>query len=225
MVGLVRYQYSSPCGGRQSNMCLYIFCSFIPALVSGLATEINAGSWSRISKADHSKVHPRPITLTYADLLSFEPLGTNFSEIWIVIQTFSFKKMRLIMSSAKVSAILSTGKWVNTFRIIDPLTPLVTGELIYPHKGPMRQRSDVFFVIGLYSSVQCIYYSDKRYAHWIYSIHYVMHTMPMQLKWLIFTIKIWYAMYIYIVKFVSFSCLCNPILWDCIGTKIIQIIQ
>ena len=36
-----------------------------------------------------------------AGLLLIEPSGTNFSEISIVIQTFSFKKIHLNMSSAK----------------------------------------------------------------------------------------------------------------------------
>ena len=36
-----------------------------------------------------------------ARILLIEPLGTNFSEISIAIQTFSFKKMHLNMSSAK----------------------------------------------------------------------------------------------------------------------------
>ena len=36
-----------------------------------------------------------------AGLLLIEPIGTNFSEISIGIQTFSFKKMHLNMSSAK----------------------------------------------------------------------------------------------------------------------------
>ena len=36
-----------------------------------------------------------------AGLLLIEPLGTNFSEISIGVQTFSFKKMHLNMSSAK----------------------------------------------------------------------------------------------------------------------------
>ena len=36
-----------------------------------------------------------------AGLLLTEPLGTNFSEISIVIQTFSFMKMHMKMSSAK----------------------------------------------------------------------------------------------------------------------------
>ena len=48
---------------------------------------------------------------TKADLLSFEPLGTNFSEILIEILAFSFKKMCLEMS-AKVAAILFWGRWV-----------------------------------------------------------------------------------------------------------------
>ena len=41
------------------------------------------------------------IIWTNAGLLLIEPLGTNFSEISIGIQTFSFKKMHLNMSSAK----------------------------------------------------------------------------------------------------------------------------
>ena len=40
-------------------------------------------------------------------------LGTNFSEIWIGILSFSFKKMRLKMSCARMTAILSRGRWVN----------------------------------------------------------------------------------------------------------------
>ena len=41
------------------------------------------------------------IILTIAGILLIEPLGTNFSEIIIRIQTFSFKKMHLKMASAK----------------------------------------------------------------------------------------------------------------------------
>ena len=36
-----------------------------------------------------------------AGILLVEPLGTNISEIFIEIQIFSFKKMRLKMLSAK----------------------------------------------------------------------------------------------------------------------------
>ena len=41
------------------------------------------------------------IIQTNAGKLLIGPLGTNFSEILIWIQTFSFKKMHLKMSSAK----------------------------------------------------------------------------------------------------------------------------
>ena len=41
------------------------------------------------------------IIWTNDGILLIGPLGTNFSEILIVIQTFSFKKMHLKMSSAK----------------------------------------------------------------------------------------------------------------------------
>ena len=41
------------------------------------------------------------IIRTSAGILLIGPLGTNFSEIWIEILTFSFKKMRLKVSSAK----------------------------------------------------------------------------------------------------------------------------
>ena len=41
------------------------------------------------------------IVWTNAGILLIRPLGTNFSEILIGIQTFSFKKMCLKMSSAK----------------------------------------------------------------------------------------------------------------------------
>ena len=41
------------------------------------------------------------IIWTNAGLLLIEPLGTNFSEILIEILSFSFKKMRLKVSSAK----------------------------------------------------------------------------------------------------------------------------
>ena len=41
------------------------------------------------------------IIWTNAGILLIGPLGANFSEILIGIQTFSFKKMQLKMSSAK----------------------------------------------------------------------------------------------------------------------------
>ena len=56
------------------------------------------------------------ITWTNADLLSIGPVGTNFSDIWIEILIFSFKKMWLKMSSARWRPICPEG---------DELTPPV----------------------------------------------------------------------------------------------------
>ena len=43
----------------------------------------------------------KPLFETNAGILLIGPLGTNFSEILIGMQTFSFKKMHLKMSCAK----------------------------------------------------------------------------------------------------------------------------
>ena len=65
------------------------------------------------------------IIWTNAGILLIEPLGTNFSEILIGIQIFSFTKMPLKMSSAKWRLFglglndLTTppsGQWVNSMR-------------------------------------------------------------------------------------------------------------
>ena len=50
------------------------------------------------------------ITWTNADLLSIGPLGTNFSESWIEILTFAFKKIRLKTSSVKWRLICPGGE-------------------------------------------------------------------------------------------------------------------
>ena len=50
---------------------------------------------------------PQAIIWTNAGILLIGPLGTNFSEIYIKILTFLFKKMRLKVLSAKMATILS----------------------------------------------------------------------------------------------------------------------
>ena len=59
-----------------------------------------------------SPVRRQAITWTNADLLPIGLLGTYFSDIWIGILSFSFKKMQLKMSSDKIAVILSRGRWV-----------------------------------------------------------------------------------------------------------------
>ena len=50
--------------------------------------------------------------------------GTNFSENWIGILSFSFKKMHLKMSSARMVAILSRGRWVKQYTAYKTHWPL-----------------------------------------------------------------------------------------------------
>ena len=68
----------------------------------GRATHICVGKLTTIG-SDNGLLPGRrqAIIWTIAGIVLIEPLGTNFSEILIGIQTFSFKKMHLKMSSAK----------------------------------------------------------------------------------------------------------------------------
>ena len=59
-----------------------------------------------------SPAQRQDITWNIAGLFSITPLGTSFSEIWIGIWPFSFKKEHLKTPSGKVAAALSRGRWV-----------------------------------------------------------------------------------------------------------------
>ena len=83
------------------------------------------------------------IIWTIAGILLIGPLGTNFSEILIGIQIFSFKKMHLKMSSAKwrpfclgLSEFRSQSMWRNRYRLTAILFVeilLVSGYLFLTH--------------------------------------------------------------------------------------------
>ena len=65
-------------------------------------THIRVGKLTIIgSDNDLSPERRQAIIWTNAGILLIGPLGTNFSEILIEIHTFSFKKIRLKVSSAK----------------------------------------------------------------------------------------------------------------------------
>ena len=66
------------------------------------------------------------IIRTNAGILLIRPLGTKFSEILFKILIFSFKKMRLKMSSAKKAAILSRPQCVNEPRFSSTWTPCLS---------------------------------------------------------------------------------------------------
>ena len=75
-----------------------------------------------------------------AGMLLIGPLGTNFSEILIEILTFSFKKMRLKVSSAKRRPFclgLNVLKW-------DIETPLRRRRLCY-----CQSKGDLFMILGV----------------------------------------------------------------------------
>ena len=58
------------------------------------------------------------IIWTNAGMLLIEPLGTNFSEILIEIQTFSLKKIRLKMSSVKCCSFRLGPNVLTTYKIL-----------------------------------------------------------------------------------------------------------
>ena len=68
----------------------------------GRATHICVGNVTIIGSDNGlSPGRRQAIIQTYAGILSIGALGTNFNEISIGIQTFSFEKMHFKMSSAK----------------------------------------------------------------------------------------------------------------------------
>ena len=83
------------------------------------------------------------IIWTNAGLLSIGLFGTKFSEIWIEILSFSIKKMQMKMLSAKLAAILSTGRWVKSVPVLRsgslPCLPL--------HKYSWWSRLDLMYHI------------------------------------------------------------------------------
>ena len=62
-------------------------------------------------------VQRQAIIWTNAGILLIGLLGTKFSEILIKIHTFSFKKLHLEMSSAKMAVIFSQPQCVNTISL------------------------------------------------------------------------------------------------------------
>ena len=70
--------------------------------------------WASIGSGNGlSLVWHLAITWTNPGLLSNGFLGTNFREVQIGILSFSFRKMHLKLSSAKMAAILSRERWDN----------------------------------------------------------------------------------------------------------------
>ena len=97
---------------------LFVFCfwslfSFVLCIIVSRHIRLVLTHWSRVTHICVSKLptigsdnglspgRRQAIIWTYAGILLIGPLWINFSEILIKIPTFSFKKMRLKVSSAK----------------------------------------------------------------------------------------------------------------------------
>ena len=81
------------------------------------------------------------IIWTSAGILLIGPLGTNFSEISIAVQTFSFKKMHLKMASAKwrplcrgLNVLSQLTLWKGSTVVSSAIWPSPAPELFDSHK-------------------------------------------------------------------------------------------
>ena len=87
---------------HEHNMVRYVVFCRVVLTHWGRVTHICVGKLTTTgSDNDLSPGRRQAIIWTNAGILLIGPWGTNFSEILIGIQTFSFKKMRLKMSSVK----------------------------------------------------------------------------------------------------------------------------
>ena len=98
---LVPYTWYTELAGPLIFRCLRSQCRIYVSV-----NRVSIGSDNGFSPTWH-----QAIIWTNAGLLSIGPLGTNFSEILIGIQNFSYKKMHLKMPSANMATILSRGRW------------------------------------------------------------------------------------------------------------------
>ena len=101
-------EFRSKCWSKRSSMTNWKWCEICP-----LAQKLHLTHWGRVMHicvsnliiigSDNGLLPGRhqAIIWTNAGLLLIRTLGTNFSEILIKILTFSFKKRRLKVSSAK----------------------------------------------------------------------------------------------------------------------------
>ena len=95
-------------------LCLNLFCC--PLTHWGRVTHICVGKLTIIGSDNGlSPDRRQAIIWTNDGILLIGPLGTNFSEILIEILTFSFKKMRLKVSSAKRRPFC-LGRFINIIR-------------------------------------------------------------------------------------------------------------
>ena len=116
---------SSQCAKKhisETKLCIMI-CTIL--LYGHHSTHLVSTHWGRVMHTCFSKLTiavsdnglspgKRQVTIwTDTGILSTEHLGTDFSEISIIIYIFLFKKMNLEISSAETAAILSQPQCIN----------------------------------------------------------------------------------------------------------------
>ena len=93
------------------------------------------------------------IIWTNAGILLIGPLGTNFSETLIAIETFSFKKKHLKMSSGNCRPFclgLNVLMLAALLTLCEGNPPFTSGFLQdSPHKGPVMGKLNIFIVVSL----------------------------------------------------------------------------
>ena len=122
------------------NVCLCVAClhQIITASRPGRkyvsVNKVNIGSDNDLASVWHQAV-----LWTNVGVLLLEPLGTNFSEIWNKVQTYSYKKMSLKMLSAKwwsfclkVTSCYQT--WCDSHRSTHSGSPLNKSIFFYIYK-------------------------------------------------------------------------------------------
>ena len=117
----------------------------------------------------------KAITWTNAGLLSIGLLGTNFSEIRIANLTFSFKKMHLKLSSAKMATICPGRDELNTSKC---RASLASGGL--NGRKSMGSRPVYFQVarsLSVYATTVVVTWMLCSYYVWVVHniIHFVFH--------------------------------------------------
>ena len=171
----------------------------------GRATHICVGKLT-ITGSDNglSPGRRQAIIWTNAEVLLIRHLGTNFSEILIGIQTFSFKKMHLKMSSAK-GRLFSLGlnelsvssnksstqrvnrRWPSSHRLHNGTRTHATnrndGNLQLPSTSPVFAVQRVFLLLALYaqnSDTLCwLWWSTE----WLHTWEHVLQTDTVTSWW------------------------------------------
>ena len=115
----------------------HLWCFAITLFNIGRVTHICVGKLTIFGSDNGLSLERRQaIIWTNAGILLIGPLGTNFSELLIEIQTFSLKKIRLKMSSAKCC---SFHLGINIFRQLRMCSLLTLRSASHPVKHITQQ--------------------------------------------------------------------------------------